>query len=137
MVSLEEMKQAQKRGAAVLKESSTAISARYDSHTGRVVVDLSSGLQVSFSHKDAQGLENATVRELETIEIISSGLGLHFPKLDVDLYIPALLQGAFGSKAWTAARSGAKGGASKSTAKAIAARANGTKGGRPRKTSSL
>jgi coenzyme F420-0:L-glutamate ligase/coenzyme F420-1:gamma-L-glutamate ligase len=64
------------------------------------------------------------------------GLGLYFPALDVDLYVPGLLQGIFGSKSWTAARSGAKGGASKSTVKAAAARANGASGGRPRKVSS-
>ena len=133
MVSSEEMKQARKRGAAVLKEGPTAVSARYDADHGKVVVELSSGLQIAFPPENAQGLENATPGELEIIEIASSGLGLHFPKLDADLYIPGLLQGVFGSKAWTAARSGAKGGASKSPAKTTAARANGTKGGRPRK----
>jgi len=137
MVSLEEIKQAKKRGAAVLKEGPTAISARYDHASGKVIVELSSGLQIAFSHKNAQGLENGTPGELEVIEIASSGLGLHFPKLDADLYVPGLLQGVFGSKAWTAARSGAKGGASKSPAKTVAARANGTKGGRPKKTQSI
>jgi len=137
MVSLEEMKQAQKRGAAVLKEGPIAISAHYDPHNGKVVIELSSGLQIAFPHKNAQGLENATPWELEAIEITSSGLGLHFPKLDADLYVPGLLQGVFGSKAWIAARSGAKGGASKSAAKTVAARVNGTKGGRPRKASSV
>jgi hypothetical protein len=136
MVSHEDMKRAQKRGADLLREGPVASFARYDLARGKVVVDLRSGLEIAFAPQDAQGLENATLAELETVEITSSGLGLYFPALDVDLYVPGLLQGIFGSKSWTAARSGAKGGASKSTVKAAAARANGASGGRPRKVSS-
>jgi hypothetical protein len=81
-----------------------AVAARYDRKTGRVVIDLSSRLTVSFSRRDAEGLEGATPAGLETIEISPSGLGIHFPKLDADLYVPALLEGSLGSKRWMAAR---------------------------------
>jgi len=81
---------------------------------------------------DAQGLEHATPAGLSTIEITPSGLGIHFPKLDADLYLPALLEGFLGSQKWMAARLGAAGGKSKSAAKRSAARANGALGGRPR-----
>jgi len=40
----------------------------------------------------------------------TTGLGLHWPKLDADVYVPALLQGVFGSKQWMAAQLGAVGG---------------------------
>jgi hypothetical protein len=59
-----------------------------------------------------------------------------FPKLDADLWLPALLEGVFGSRRWMAARLGARGGKAKSKAKARAARANGKLGGRPRKVRS-
>jgi hypothetical protein len=59
-------------------------------------------------------------------------LGLHWPKLDTDLYVPALLQGVFGSKQWMAQQLGAQGGRSRTAAKVAAARANGRKGGRPK-----
>jgi len=39
---------------------------------------------------------------LEEIEITPSGYGIHFPKLDADLYLPALLQGFTGSRKWMA-----------------------------------
>ena len=58
------------------------------------------------------------------IEISPSGLGLHFPKLDADLYVPVLSEGILGSRHWTAARLGKKGGSVRSAAKAEAARAN-------------
>ncbi len=112
---------------------STATEARYDRKRDRIVISLSSGLEVGFAPHDAQGLENATSSQLGKIEISPSGLGIHFPKLDADLYLPALLEGFFGSRRWMAARLGVVGGKAKSPAKVSAARANGKLGGRPRK----
>src|SRR5579863_7890477 len=111
-----------------------AIAARYDRRSRRIVIRLSSGLDVSFAPRDAQGLEVATADDLDQIEISPSGLGVHFPKLDADLYVPALLEGFLGSRTWIAARLGAQGGKATSPAKVSAARANGRLGGRPRKT---
>jgi hypothetical protein len=61
-----------------------------------------------------------------------SGFGIHFPKVDAHLYLPALLQGVFGSKAWMAAQLGAARGRSRSPAKAAAACADANRGGRLR-----
>ena len=61
----------------------------------------------------------------------SAGLGLHWPVLDADIYVPALLAGVFGSRSWMASVLGAKGGKASTPEKAAAARANGRKGGRP------
>jgi hypothetical protein len=110
-----------------------AVSARYDRWSGRIVVDLSSRLSISFSPRDAQGLERAKPSQLDEIEINPPGFGIHFPKLDADLYIPGLLEGFFGSKKWMAARLGRIGGKSRSRAKRAASRANGKFGGRPKK----
>jgi hypothetical protein len=60
-------------------------------------------------------------------------LGLHFPTLDADLYLPSLLEGFLGSRRWMAAQLGKAGGSVTSSAKTAAARANGKRGGRPRK----
>jgi hypothetical protein len=89
-----------------------------------VVVGLSNGLEISFSPRDAQGLETATWEQLRQIEIDPPGFGLHFP---------ALLEGSFGSKRWMAARLGELGGKVRSAAKARASRANGRLDGRPKK----
>jgi Protein of unknown function (DUF2442) len=109
-----------------------AVAARYDRGLGRIVIRLSSKLDVAFSPRDAQGLENATPSQLDKIEITPSGLGIHFPKLDADIYLPALLEGFLGTKKWMAARLGADGGKSRSAAKASASRTNGRLGGRPK-----
>ena len=110
-----------------------AVGAIYDPQRQRIVISLTTNLEVSFPTQETEGLSAATPEQLSNIELSPSGLGLHFPQLDVDLYLPSLLVGMFGSKAWAAARLGARGGATKSEAKALASRENGKRGGRPRK----
>lgn len=110
-----------------------AVSVHYDRKSGHVVIGLSSRLILSFSPHDAQGLENAKPSQLDEIEITPSGFGIHIPKLDADLYVPALLEGFLGSKKWMASRLGQLGGQSRSRAKRAASKANGRLGGRPRK----
>jgi len=124
---------ANRRGERVRASVPTAIEARYDRANGRIVIHLSSRLDVSFSPRDAQGLENAKPSQLDEIEISPSGLGIHFPKLDADLYLPGLLEGFLGSRRWMASRLGQAGGKSRTAAKRAAARANGRMGGRPKK----
>lgn len=110
-----------------------AVAAHYDRRDDRIVIELSSRVAISFSPRDAQGLEDAKAPELEQIEITPSGFGIHFPKLDADLYLPALLEGFLGSKRSMATRLGHVGGKSRSAAKKAASRANGRLGGRPKK----
>ena len=112
-----------------------AVSARYDRKKRKIEIQLDSNLCVSFSPGDAQGLGEATPSQLEHIDISPSGFGIHFPSLDADLYLPAILQGFFGSRKWMASRLGQSGGRSRSAAKRAASRANGKLGGRPRKVS--
>ena len=79
-----------------------AVSARYDRGIARVVITLNTNLDVAFSPRDAEGLENASPAQLDAIEISLSGFGIHFPKLDADIYLPALLEGFPGSRKWIA-----------------------------------
>lgn len=60
------------------------------------------------------------------------GFGLHWEALDVDLSIPTLMAGSFGTKAWMRELA-RRAGSVTSPAKAAAARVNGAKGGRPTK----
>ena len=129
----DDVRAATERGAARLAGTPTAVSARYDRRISRLVIDLSSGLSVAFRPHDAQGLEHAKPEHLTKIEISPSGLGLHFPSRDADLYLPAILEGFLGSRRWMAERLGKAGGQARSEAKSAAVRANGTLGGRPKK----
>jgi hypothetical protein len=134
MAPRDEFDRANDRAARQLATTPTIVTARYDADTDRIVMSLSNSLEVSFPAHEAEGLETATPADLNHIEIDPPGFGLHFPALDADLYLPALLQGVFGSERWMAARLGALGGKSRTAAKAAASRKNGKLGGRPRAT---
>jgi len=135
MAANDNLELANRRSRKLQAHIPRAVSAHYDRKSGRIVIHLSSKLIVSLSPRDAQGLEHASAAQLEEIEISPSGFGIHFPKLDADLYVPGLLEGLLGSRKWMAARLGQAGGQSRSLAKKAASRANGKLGGRPRKLS--
>lgn len=115
------------------QNSIVATKAVYDASSGRVLVDLSSGVFVGFNARDFQGLDKASDADLANITITPSGRGLYFETLDVDVYIPSLLEGLMGSRSWMASQMGKKGGSSTSKAKSKSSRENGKLGGRPKK----
>lgn len=127
------IRRAKRAAKAQMAAGPRAKSARYDRRLGRVIVRLDNEIDLTFPPRLAEGLEAATPSDLGTIEISPSGLGLHWPRLDADLYLPALIEGVFGSRRWMAAMMGRTGGRARTEAKAVAARANGQRGGRPRK----
>jgi hypothetical protein len=68
----------------------------------------------------AEGLTDAPRSKLKKI-----------PQLDADLYVPALIEGAFGSRRWMQ-HIGELGSSARSAGKAKAAREYGTRSGRPK-----
>ena len=131
-LTTEQFEAAKARGEELL-QGPRAESAHYDAERDRVIVRLTTGVEIGFAPGDAQGLQQASREDLAAIEVAPFGLGIHFPRLDADFYVPALLQGMLGSRNWMAAQLGAAGGRARSTAKTAASRANGKRGGRPRK----
>lgn len=117
------------RGRQARRYEPRAAAARYDRRSGRVMVDLANGCTFAFPPQLAEGLEAATEEQLSQVEVLGEGSGLHWEALDVDLSVPGLLAGLFGTKSYLAQQAGR----TTSPAKAAAARANGGKGGRPRR----
>lgn len=124
-----ELDAALERGRIARATEPRAARARYDRKLGRIVVDLTNGCVFAFPPRLAQGLGKATDNQLAEVEILGHGYGLHWNSLDVDLSIPGLLAGIFGTRSYMARLAGR----TKTPAKAAASRANGAKGGRPRK----
>lgn len=125
-----EFAKATEQGRRLLARGPLATTAKYAA--GRIRVELNNGCAFAFPVDQAQELAGANVADLRTIEISAAGLGLHWPKLDADLYVPSLVKGIFGTRRWMA-EIGATGGRAATDAKGAAARANGKLGGRPRR----
>jgi hypothetical protein len=96
-----------------------------------LILKLTDGRRHVIPREELQGLQSAPKDQIARVEIVGGGTGLHWPSLDVDLYVPSLLRGVYGTKKWMA-EIGRSGGSAKSAAKKRAARVNGLKGGRPR-----
>jgi hypothetical protein len=128
-----EIEAAEARGEEAMRTQPRAVSARYDRETRRVVVELVNGCTYVFPAALAQELHGADDEALADVVIDGVGFNLHWPALDVDLYVPALVGGVFGTRDWMAREWARTAGSATSPAKAAASRANGAKGGRPRK----
>lgn len=119
-------------GRARRASGDSAVSVSYDPRLKRLHVELASGTAIAIPVCKLQGLSDAKPGRLSDIRIEGNGYGLHWPALDVDVLVPELIAGCFGTKAWMSALA-RHAGRRTSAAKAAAARANGRKGGRPRK----
>lgn len=128
-----EIDRALARGRRLARGEPRAASVRYDRHTRRMVVELTNGCSFVFPPRALQGLARAREAALADVEIAGAGHALHWPQLDADFTVPGLLMGLFGTRAWMASELARRAGQSRSPAKAAAARANGRKGGRPRR----
>lgn len=94
----EEFMAANERAAATKGKYPTVVSVRYDRRVSRLVLTLASGLELGVPPKLIVALAHARQEDLAVVKLTPSGLGIHFPKLDADLYIPALLEDFLGSK---------------------------------------
>lgn len=121
---------AARAGAAAAANEPRARTARYDARHDRVVVEMTNGCVFAFPPRLAEGLAEASSAELRDVEVTPRGGGLHWPALDVDLSVPRLVLGVFGSRAWMS-ELGRRGGSARTRAKAASARRNGRLGGRP------
>ena len=77
-VTEQDVQQAEAR-MATLRESGFAVSARYDRRSARIVINLSTGVQIAFPPRLAEGPAGSPV-DLAEIEISLAGLGLHWPR---------------------------------------------------------
>lgn len=131
-ITREQFKAANARGATAIARGPIARAARYESRRGLIVITLEGGCEFAFPARLAEGLADASRSKLTQIRISPNGLAVHWPLLGADLYVPGLIEGAFGSHRWMQ-QIGRLGGSSRSVAKAKASRENGKRGGRPGK----
>jgi hypothetical protein len=108
-----------------------AREAYYDPATGRLVVELKLGGSFAFPPAMYPQLEGRSAAQLGQVQPSLSGDALEWDDLDVHIAVAGILVRMLGPAMLRAF--GQRGGSSTSERKAAAARANGARGGRPRK----
>ena len=134
-VSLKDSKRyarARARGEARAQDPSAVVEARYDPDRDLIDLKFGGGGSMAIPRNAVPGLQRASASSIESIVVSPAGDALSWPSLNVDVYVPGLVERAFGSRLFAAA-TGRRGGRRRSKAKAAASKANGAKGGRPRK----
>jgi hypothetical protein len=109
-----------------------ARTVRYARAAERVVIELANGVLFAFPVSQVAALRRATAAQLAKVSLDASGASVRWDALDVDLSVAGLLLSAVApvERRRELAR---EAGRATSPAKAAAARANGARGGRPRK----
>ncbi|MCW0180286.1 MAG: DUF2442 domain-containing protein [Zavarzinia sp.] len=126
-----ELAAAQRAFAKTRRDNAPVLAARFDAERRLIVLKLATGVELSFPPALLRGFEAAGAEDLAEAEI-NAGTHVHFMPLDEGFYVPDLMTQLVGRN-WLAVDMGKAGGKAQSPVKAAAARANGARGGRPRK----
>jgi hypothetical protein len=97
-----------------------------------LIIGLSNGGRIALPIEDVPELSKATKKVLQNCELAGRGTAINFPDIDVALPIDGIIEGVYGKSRWMA-ELGQKGGSSKTETEWRVSRADGKKGGRPKK----
>jgi len=126
----EHLREARERSEHEDRVEPRAVKAWVDADRQLVMFELKNGCVFGFPQRFGDGVEKATLEQLRGVEVIGGGEGIGWEELDAHISVPGLLYYLLNVKEWYAKWLGS----AKSEAKAAAARENGKKGGRPRKS---
>lgn len=73
-------------------ERPRARAVRYDAVRVRLVIELVSGAVLDIALPTTERLSKASDRERGVMELTPFGLGIHWPLVDEDLYVPRLVE---------------------------------------------
>ena len=90
-LSDETIERARRAGADLLK-APRAVAVRYLADRQRIEIDLSSGWSIQVPRSFSVLTAKADAAACFQIEITDSGLGLHWPLLDDDWFVPSVVE---------------------------------------------
>lgn len=103
-----------------------AVSLRYDRNDDAFILALRSGSRLAIPRIAIEELRDVPSAELENVVLSPEGGAVCYAPFDIHISVPGLVRDVTGAADWLA-----RGGSTKTPAKAQAARENGAKGGRP------
>ena len=127
----ERFARARARGKARSQDASAVVDAHYNADRDTIDLTFGRGGLMTIPRQIIPGLTQEDA-SYEPMTISPAGDALSWSSVDIDVYVPGLVERAFGTRLFAAA-TGRQGGRRRSKAKAAAAKTNGAKGGRPRK----
>ena len=122
-------------GAAHAQDPSAVINARYEPASDAIRLTFRSGGSMMIPRRLITALARQPLSALRSISVSPAGDAVSWRALDVDVFVPGLVERAFGTRLFAAA-TGQRGGVRRTKAKAAAAKLNGARGGRPRRMES-
>lgn len=130
---LSQIPRARARERQEARDGFRANSARYQRSTERLILELTNGAMFAFPVRIVPALRNLSPTQLSRVALDGSGGGLRWDAQDIDLSVAGLILSIIGpiEQRRELARLA---GSVTSRAKAAAARRNGQKGGRPRRS---
>ena len=113
----EHFARARARGAARAADPSAVVDARYDAARDAINLEFRSGAVITIPRHVVPSLGAVSPLALSGISVSPAGDALSWPLLDVDVYIPGLVERACGTRLFARA-TGQRGGLRRSKAKA-------------------
>jgi len=104
---LQQIRLARKRGKRSQRTEPRARHACYNPATRELELLLWDGRRVVFPVDQLEGLEGASDEALSQVRITPAGTGVYWEELDVDLSVPHLVRGVYGTRAFEARRKSA------------------------------
>lgn len=93
---------ARTRGGARAQDPSAPVDVRYDRTSEAVVLTFQSGASMTIPRRVIPGLEREPASALGTVVLSPAGDALLWPLLQADVYVPGLVERAFGSRLFAA-----------------------------------
>lgn len=128
----EELRQAIAAGQRRRAIEHRAAGVRYDTGGDAVEIELTDGAAVRLPRAMVEEFRDVPPADMAKLRLSPAGYGIKLDEHDIDISVHGLIA-AFATPGDAAASLGKLGGAARSEAKRVSARANSAKGGRPRK----
>lgn len=119
------------RGQARSGDASALVDARYDAQRDMIHLMFRGGGSMAIPRAIVPGLGGASAADLEAVAVSPAGDALSWRSLDANVYVPGLVERAFGTRLFAAA--GRRAARRTSTVRAAAAKVDAAKAARARK----